>query len=171
MPTRPDFSEISKSVIDEVFQNGQTCLQGTVQLAIAADQRATALAGIFIAGAVALLATAATVKASSLDDPAFAWASLVTAAVLFLAALISGWSARPIDFHVAGYEPAKLAICDGDDVWMKRYACEDIQVRIDENRSSLERRAKILTRGAIIAALSPILGIASYLMVDHWSCF
>jgi hypothetical protein len=166
MTSKPDFSEVPASVINEIVRNGETCLQGTVQLAIAADQRASAMAGIFGAGAVALLATAATVKASNLDDPALAWASLVTAAALFVAALLCAWSARPIDFHVAGYEPVKLAKCDGDEIWMKRYASEDIQIRIDANRTALVRGAAIMTKGAIIAAVSPFLGIASYIAVN-----
>lgn len=59
-----DFSTIPEGAIEEILRNGEACLEGTIQLAIAADQRATTMAGIFGAGSVALLAVAATILAA-----------------------------------------------------------------------------------------------------------
>jgi hypothetical protein len=160
--SRPDFSAIPDEAVDEIFRNGETCLLGTIALATAADQRATTMAGIFGAGSVALLAMAATLKASASGDSALVLASSITALLFFVSALICAWSARPVDFFVGGYEPSKLAECAGDPMWMKRYASEDIQVRIDSNRKTLERAASLLSFGAIVAAAAPLIGTAAY---------
>lgn len=81
------------------------------------------------------------------------------ARALFIACLLCAWSARPVDFHVAGYEPRLFAKCAGDVVWMKRYASEDMQMRIDENRTCLVRSAVVLVWGAAVAAAAPVTGI------------
>ena len=151
---RPDFSHVPDQAVGELYRSGETCLMGTVQLAIAADQRATTMAGIFGAGSVALLAAAATVQTGLQGNPALVWAALLTALPLFIAGLVCAWSARPADFYVAGYEPRLLAKSVSDDLWMKRYASEDIQIRIDRNRITLERAAALLSRGAAVACCS-----------------
>lgn len=165
MIERPDFSAVPEQVVEEIYRSGEACLVGTVQLAIAADQRATTMAGIFGAGSVALLAAAATVDGEASPHVALFYAALAIAGFLFVAALICAWAARPVDFFVGGYEPRLLAQSSGDSIWMKRYASEDIQVRIDHNRLALERAATLLERGAITAALSPLIGIATFLVL------
>jgi hypothetical protein len=154
----PDFSDLPAGATDEVLRLGEATLAGTVQLAVAADQRATAMAGIFGAGFVALLAVAAAVATNERYMASLLSAALTTAAGLFMAAVFSAWAARPNDFFVGGYEPRKIMKSAGNVVWMKRYACEDVQKRIDANRSSLENGAKFVRAGAVIALLSPVLG-------------
>ena len=165
---RPDFTDVPDEAVEELYRSGEACLQGTIQFALAADQRATTLAGVFGGGSVALLAVAATIRTASAGDPAFMWASIATAAVLFVGALICAWAGRPIDFHAPGYEPKRLAKSASDPVWMKRYAAEDLQVRIETNRAALERGASHLKRGAAVAALAPLIGIAVYLALAFW---
>lgn len=48
----PNYLAIPAEGIDEVFRNGEVCLEDTIKLALAADQRGTPMAGIFGAGSV-----------------------------------------------------------------------------------------------------------------------
>jgi hypothetical protein len=57
--SKPDFSEIPDNAVKELHRQGELCLLGTMQLAVAADQRATTLSGILGAGSVALAAAMA----------------------------------------------------------------------------------------------------------------
>jgi len=154
----PDFSDLPVDATDEVLRLGEATLAGTVQLAVAADQRATAMAGIFGAGFVALLAVAAAVVTNERYTPSLFFAALTTAAGLFVAAVYCALAARPSDFFVGGYEPRKIMKSTGNVVWMKRYVCEDVQKRIDANRRSLEKGANSVLTGAVIALLSPLAG-------------
>ena len=54
-----EHSDIDLETIEEIHRQGETLIQIMVQLALAADQRATTMTGIFGAGAVALLGAAA----------------------------------------------------------------------------------------------------------------
>ena len=163
---RPDFSNIPNETIKEFHRQGEVCLQGTVQLAIAADQRATTLTGTLGAAAVALMvATGALVSNPSLlPDTALVYATLVTALMLFVGAILCAMVARSTDFFVAGYEPKNLAKSAANELWMLRYAAEDVQVRIDGNRRTLDASSRMLTwgRGMAVAALP--VGAAIFLL-------
>ena len=136
-----DLSEVSLESVQELHRQAEACLSGTVQLGIAADQRATTMAGIFGAGSVALLAAIATVLAATSPYTPFIGGAATMAGLLFMAALTSGMAAAPADFHVGGYEPKRFMRSAGDLAWMLRYAVEDMQARIDFNRAVLERSA------------------------------
>jgi hypothetical protein len=122
---------------------------------IAADQRATTMAGIFGAGSVALLAAVATVLAATSPNKPFIGGASAMAALLFVAAVTSGMAAAPTDFHVGGYEPKKFVRSASDLAWMLRYAVQDMQDRIDFNRAVLERSARRLrvAMGFAVAAI------------------
>jgi hypothetical protein len=144
MSSSIDLSEIPEEGVRELHKQAETCLAGTVQFAIAADQRATTMAGIFGAGCIALLAAIATVLAASVPYSPFIGGAAAMSLLLFAAALTSGMAATPTDFHVGGYEPKRLARSATDLVWMLRYALDDMQDRIDANRNVLERSARLL---------------------------
>lgn len=159
----PEVLKVPDEAVDELHQNAEKCLLGTVQLAIAADQRATTMAGIFGAGSIALLATAATLRASS-NEPDLIWAAIITAIILYIATLFCAWSARPVDIFIGGYEPRLFIDCASDPIWMKKYATTDMQVRIDKNRRTLLEASKFLSIGAGLATLSPLFGATIYFM-------
>jgi hypothetical protein len=161
-PARPDFSAIPADAIKELHRQGEICLQGTVQLALAVDQRAITLTGILGAGAVALAAATVTMISSARPNPALVGAAAVTALLLFLGAMLCAWAARPSSFHVAGYEPKRMAKSALNDMWILRYATEDAQVRIDSNRLSLERASRALAFGMCIAIAALPLGISAF---------
>jgi hypothetical protein len=150
-----DLSEVPPESVQELHRQAETCLSGTIQLGIAADQRATTLTGIFGAGSVAILAAIATVMAGSSPHKPFILGAAVMAALLFVAALTSAMAGAPADFHVGGYEPKRFIRSASDPVWMLRYAVTDMQDRIDFNRAVLERSAQRL-RAAMVFALAAI---------------
>lgn len=160
-----DFSGISDDAVEDMFSLGQECLLGTVQLALAADQRATALAGMFGGGFVALLATAAAVLTSEhLENSLFV--ACITAAVgFFLAAVLCAWASKPTNFYVGGYEPKLLVKSAEQPLWMKRYATEDIQRRIDSNRRCLVAASRKVACGTVIAFLAPLCGFAVFFLI------
>jgi len=145
--------------MDELLRQAEECLSGTIQLALAADQRGTTTTGILGAGTVALLAAAATIGDGR---PALLAALLATSAVLFLAALLCAWSSRPTDFYIGGYEPKLLSQCGGDLIWMKRCSTADVQNRISTNRKFLELSSRVFIAAVMIAAFSPFVGIGTY---------
>jgi len=168
---RPDFSNIPADAIKELHRQGEICLQSTMQLALAADQRATTLTGIMGAGAVALLAATATMISSAHPSAALIGTGAGTATLLFVGALFCAWAAQPLDFFVAGYEPRRMAPAARDETWILRYATEDMQIRIDSNRASLVHASRLLTWGRSIALLAVPLGITIFfaisLVVSH----
>jgi hypothetical protein len=164
-----DISSVPEESIIELHAQAAACLQGTVQLAIAADQRATTLTGIFGAGTVALLAAAATVLEGSHPSQPLVWSACIAAEFLFAASLCCAWAARPINFSVGGYEPKLLAPAASDKLWMLRCVTEDIQARIDMNRLALDRGARILTAATLIALSSVPAGFIAFEVVIHLS--
>lgn len=151
-----DLAGIPDESVREMHQLAEACLAGTMQLGIAADQRATTMLGIFGAGSVALLAAIATILAATPKNWPFIAGAATAAVLLFIAAALSAWAARPIYFYTGGYEPRRLAPSAGNAVWMLRYAIADLQVRIDANRVALERSSR-LTNWAMLLALAAIV--------------
>lgn len=164
MPDTVDFSSIPEVAIEELHQQAETCLAGTIQLALAADARATTLVGILGGGAVALLAGAASIIASDNYDKfhAVLWSALVVAVAWFVGTVSCAWSGRPTEFYVGGYEPRLLAQSATDRVWMLRYATEDLQKRIDANRKVLHRNATFLRCGLLSALLGVVAGVGLF---------
>lgn len=164
MPEFIDFSSIPDSTIEELHRQAETCLAGTVQVALAADARATTLTGILGGGAVALLAGVASIIASDNYDKfhAVLWSALVVAIAWFVGAMSCAWSARPTEFYVGGYEPRLLAQSATDRVWMLRYATEDLQKRIGANRDTLDQNATFLRRGLLSALLGVVVGVGLF---------
>jgi hypothetical protein len=120
-PPIPDFSNIPAAAAKELCRQGELCLQGTLQLALATDQRATTLAGILGAGSIALLAATVSLSLSPDHRIALILPAAATAFILYCGALLCAWAARSTAFHVAGYEPrllARSAIQD-DETWIR----------------------------------------------------
>jgi hypothetical protein len=151
--------EIPDDAVEELLRLGTDCLDGTIQLALASDQRGVTLGAFFGAGAVALLAAAGAAAPGGGALPA---PFLVTAALLFFAAVLCAWSARPSNFYVGGYEPDLLAESAADLTWMKRHVISDVQRRVTANRRALRLAGSYTSCGMIVAAIAPFIGIAAY---------
>jgi hypothetical protein len=139
-----------------------------VQLAIAADQRATTLTGILGAGSVALVAATVSLIISQNHKIPLILSAAITSFILYCGSLLCAWAARSSDFHVAGYEPRKLVNSgtQDTDIWMQRYAAEDIQIRIDHNRRELEKSARYLTWGRRIALCAVPIGALTFFVAS-----
>jgi hypothetical protein len=147
-----DFSAVPEAAIKEMHRQGEACLNGTIQFALAAQTRATAFAGIFAAGAVALLVMAAASLTGDKPNLPLIGAGLAASLFLFAGASLCAWSSRPINFFVGGYEPQLLAVAAGNnEIDMIRGATEDLQVRIDANRGALEWSARRINVGGVLA--------------------
>jgi hypothetical protein len=164
-----DFSTVPPQALAELNRQGEACLQGTVQLAIANDQRAVTLTGMFGAAAGALAALVGALVAAT-HEPSLAlfWAIGAAAALLFLAAILCAISAKPADFFVNGYEPRLLAQgCAGEDLTpILRAALEDVQNRIDRNRAALVRSARVLTSALWIGGAALPIAVVAFTVLS-----
>lgn len=161
-----DLSGIERSELEEIHRQGEACLQGTLQLALAADQRATIMSGIFGAGAVALLGAAAGVlgSATPLTNATPLLVALLSAAAIWIVGMVlCALAAQPVKFHVAGYEPKKLAGYAADRTEILRYASEDLQDRINHNRDALDDAGRYFKRGTRVGFAGPVVGVVAYL--------
>jgi hypothetical protein len=59
-----------------------------------------------------------------------------------------------------------LALSASDEIWMLRYAAEDVQVRIDGNRSTLETSSKMLTLGRGFALAAAPIGVIVFAIIS-----
>jgi hypothetical protein len=150
----------SLEAVKEVQRQAESCLHGTLELAIAADQRATTMSGITGAGAAALTAAAVAIYDAKSPDMELVVGAAASAGILFFAAMLFAWAARPVDFHIAGYEPNSLANAERDEKWTSIYVAEDLQRRIDANRSGLARAGRLFKEGLALAALALPVGLA-----------
>ena len=153
-----NWANVSDESVRELHRQGEACLDGTIKLALAADQRATTLCGVLGAGAVALMAAAATVLAGAHVNVALVSSALVCALLLLIASLFCALACRPGNFHVGGYEPRSLIVSGSDHMWMLRYAIDDLQSRITANRGALDASANLLNLGMCTAGLAVITG-------------
>lgn len=164
-----DLSGAERGTIEEIHRQGETCLQGTLQLALAADQRATMMAGIFGAGAVALLGAAAGVFGAATpmtNATPLLGALFSTAAVWFVAMVCCALAALPVRFHVTGYEPknlTNLAHSTEAATWILRYTGEDLQKRIDNNRRALDEAGWYFKSGVLVGLSGPVVFVIGYL--------
>jgi hypothetical protein len=161
-----DFSAVPDAAIKEMHRQGEACLNGTVQFALAAQTRATAFAGIFAAGGVALLVMAAARLTGDRPSLPLISAGLAASLFLFTGASFCAWSSRPVNFFVGGYEPKLLAIAAGDnEIDMVRGATEDLQVRIDANRGALEWSSLRINVGGVLGVGAVPAFIIAFLAV------
>jgi len=157
-----DWSDTSDAALRELLRQGELFLQGTIQLGVAADQRAVALSTRFGGGAIALLAAAATVLAGSHPNLAMEWAATVTAAFLFVGSFLAALAAHPVDFFVGGYAPKLLQASSSDEMWMLRYVVQDVQIRIDTNRAAISRAAALSSNALRVAGFGIFSGIVVF---------
>lgn len=150
-------TDASEESVREVLRQAEACLSGTVQLAMASDQRAATLAGIFTAVGVAIAGASTALAATG----PFFLGALVASVLMFAAAASFIYSARPVDFHVSGYEPEQLSKSAADPRWVMIYAISDTQERIRLNREVLRQAAWPYYLGAGLAIVAVPVGAAA----------
>lgn len=159
-----DWKNIPDDSVRELLRQAELLLDNTLRVAVAADQRAVMLAGVFGGAAVALLAAVAAVLSGTAPRMPLVAAG-GTSAVLFLAAALAcAVSAQPARFHVGGYEPRKLIASASDHVWILRYVCEQTQDDITFNRGALDRAAAWVRAGLWLGLAAALAGPAAFLV-------
>ncbi len=150
-----NLEDVADDCLRDLYELGETTLEGTVQLAIAADQRAITLTGIFLATAIALVAAASALAQAGQVNLVWIGAPLIFA----LAGMLEACAARSANFQLGGYEPKLLAKAATSQTIMIRGAINDIQSRIEQNRKSLESGARFANSGLVVAAIGIVISV------------
>jgi|SRR5271156_465992 len=158
---------VSEAGQREFLSRGQEMVTATLSLAHGADLRNTTMMGIFGAVGVALFAAGAAIFAGSHPSWALAGGAMTAAIGLFIASAICAIAARPIDFFISGFEPKQLVNSSArNDQDRTRVLIAVIQDRIDHNRESLARSARLTVIAMCVGAASLAVGAAAFLLMS-----
>jgi hypothetical protein len=161
-----DWGRVDLEMARQIASQGEKYLQTQVQMAIAADQRAMTLAGLFTAIATAVIAASIAYWDKSGSAPILA-AGVVGGVVMLIGAASCLWSARQIDFYYPGNEPAHW--------YAQRYAtlteaiggeAENYQHHIEKNDAAIKANGRFLGWGAKIAVAAPIVGLVVWALAS-----
>ena len=171
MGERMDWSKADSNMVERIVEEGEAYLAGQLKLATSADQRASMLAGVFTAGATAVIAgllTLHTAEKIALAQKFPVYLGGGVGFLLFLAAASFCIAAIfPVGFWLPGNEPQawyrdiegakdlKLAL--GEEA-------EHIQSKISENREVLSKNATRFKIGAILGIAAPIVALAVWMI-------
>jgi hypothetical protein len=86
-----DFSKIDDIFSREIVRGGEAYLDGQLKIATSADQRASSLAGVFIAATTAMVAASV-----ALVNPAWNFSGRVPLMIGAVVAALSSWLAQSI---------------------------------------------------------------------------
>lgn len=156
-----DWTNVKPEVAREILRQGEMHLQGMLQLAIAADQRATTTAGIFLAVVAAVLAVIFTASPSGL----LLLAGSVLAASYIIAGALCILASLPIEFGIPGNYPKNwwgdrsqpIEITLGQE-------SENCQEIIEDNFEKLKRNARYFRAGCLAAIIGSSISTAILIM-------
>lgn len=157
----PDWKGKSKDLILEACRHGEAKLQAQVQIATSADQRATILAGIYVAAATGIIGALAT-DGSMDDSHALMAGAAVTAFMFLVGAFLCIWATLPTDFWTPGNDPSEWygdierGISVEEAVGQQT---EHFDRAIGENNKVLIRNAKLFLVGALCGICAPLAGL------------
>src|SRR6478736_1556082 len=97
MATVPDWLSGDIELIKEACRHGEAQLAAQVQLATSADQRASVLAGIYVAAATGIIGAMATGEAFK-DSRSLLWGAGIAAGAFLLAAVLCIKATLPTAF-------------------------------------------------------------------------
>ncbi len=160
-----DWTNVSEDMARQILAQGELYLQGQVQLALAADQRATTAASIFASTAAAVVAAFIAFWDDSQDRTALL-SGLIGAAFLMTGALAAAWAARPVNFEITGNHPRQwYAGRTAAIVPMIGGEAESVQRRIDANDKRMAINHAWLRAGFNVAMLAPVASLVAWLWV------
>jgi hypothetical protein len=166
-----DFSKIDNEFSKEIIRSGEAYLDGQLKIATSADQRASSLAGVFIASATALIAASLALANPQWNVsgrlPLIVGAA--SAAIMFLIGAIHCWLAiMPVSFFIPGTEPMnwdtdvvagkKLHDCLGE-------RADHVEEAIAVNLRIIASNARKFRNGAIFGILAPFIGVLTWALV------
>lgn len=157
-----DWTTAPEGHVREIHRSAEKYLDALLQIALAADQRASNGASLFIAIAVGT-AGATLAHWARFHNWAVFGGGMATALVMGIAAYCCLHAGRPVDFHCAGNEPdswsGTLSIPLPELVGAE---CENYQEIIEENRAALTRNAECLQRGYVYGVVAPLVGASVF---------
>ena len=162
-------AELDLELARTILRQGELRLQDQLARALASDQRATTLAGLFTAAAMAALGFGASVLGQRDADLAVGIASLGTGTLLLAGVGLCVAAAWPVRFAAAGAAPEKwwkdgvetrpLAEC------LKKES-RNYQRRIEHNRDVHARATGRLRAGIVIGCSAPALGLVVWALAS-----
>jgi hypothetical protein len=160
-----DWTDVKEDMARQILAQGELYLQGQVQLAIAADQRATTAASIFASMATAVAAAVIAFWDSSSNQPAL-YAGLIAAALLLVAACFAARAARPAPFDLPGNHPCKW-FDDRKNQLVQRIGreAESYQRRITHNDAVMSENKGWIMIAFGIALATPAVSVAAWLLL------
>lgn len=157
----PDWKGKSKDLILEASRHGEAKLQAQVQIATSADQRATILAGIYVAAATGIIGALAT--NAPLEGARELMAGGAIAAILFLlGAFLCICATLPTDFWTPGNDPSEWYGDIEKGKSIEEAAGEQavhFDAAIKANDKVLVRNARLFLWGALCGIGAPVVGL------------
>ena len=158
----------------EIARQAETRLMAIMQLATAADARATTLCGIFGAGSVGLGAAVLAYLGVEHHASRLIATGTVTAVLLLTASIIAGCAGAPRDFWLAGGMPGALRSWAWNGTQWRSEAemldgtAQRLAEAIDRDRQLLELESRLVISSLYVAGFSVFVGISVYLI---FPCF
>jgi hypothetical protein len=153
--TEIDWVGVTEATARQIMAQGETFMQAQLQAAIAADGRATAMAGLYTTLALAVLAAG-----FGYPDKSALMAGLGAGVFLILAALFASWAARPCDFYFPGNQPSQwFGVRTIELPLLLGGEAENYDARIAFNETALASSKRALGRAHVLAVLAPMAGI------------
>jgi len=157
----PKWQPQQLELIKEACRQGELKLTAQVQMATSADQRATVLAGIYVAAATGIMGAIATSDSLRTRLP-FLIASGITAIAFLVGAVLCIRATLPVNFWPPGNEPGEWY----EDIEKSRPLHEAIGDQaahfdrfIKENKAVIDRNADNFKMGALLGIAAPIFGL------------
>jgi hypothetical protein len=168
-----DWSKAKPDVVQHVVKEGQSYLDAQLHLGTSADQRASVLAGIFIAAATGVLLGLASLAAAKTSSAAHMFpvflGGLVTALLLLSAGSLCVAATMPVKFWLPGNEPESWFRDVKDETETTTALGEEaehIQAKIVENRMVTERNARRFKWGAMLGIAAPFVGTLFWVLTS-----
>jgi len=153
-----DWSGVAEPMAREILAQGEKFMQSQLQAALAADSRATSMAGLYITLSLATTAAGAGYwdKAGNISA---LLACIAAGGSLMAAAILAAWAARPIDFYFPGNQPHQWFPGKMNDiVTMIGGEAENYDERIAYNDERLGENQRAIRRSFMLAIIAPIAG-------------
>jgi hypothetical protein len=148
-------------LIREACRHGESKLAAQVQIATSADQRATVLAGIYVAASTGVIGALATSSAIIGNLPLLVGGG-ITAGAFLVAAVLNIFGTLPVDFYVPGNDPHEWypdIEADRDVGAAIGEQAAHFDDQIAKNNVVMKRNALFFRSGALIGICAPIIGL------------
>ncbi|MEO5375989.1 MAG: hypothetical protein H7840_17325 [Alphaproteobacteria bacterium] len=166
-PQAPDWKGVMLETAREILRQGELYLSAQLTTALAADQRAVRLAGLFSAATSGLLAGGLALLTADSPVVELGTAALVMGVTMLVGLWFAVKATRPVDFYVVGNHPRQwwteddlhgpLSIALGQQG-------EHCQKAIDHNAEVLAGNGRSLRVALTLGLWTPVVGILTAAM-------